>query len=216
MFNNRKEAGLCLANALKEQGVEFDLVMAVPRGGVLVAEPLAEIYKKPMDVVMVKKIDSPSIPDKAVGAVMPDGEIILQSDLTSDELDQDREAVQRLAHSIRKQINQRLSLYRSYKPALDIRGKRVLLVDDGIASGFTIKGAISYLKRHGANKVTTAVPVCSPGARSMLEGIADKMVSLEVPSKFYAVSLCYHDYTDIEDAEVIEILKTEMINPELG
>lgn len=207
MFQDRRQAGRSLAQVLQSKGIEFDLVMAVPRGGVLVGEEVAAFFGKPLDVLMVKKIDDPSLPEYAIGAVTPDGEILLHDGIDNDLIARDHDEIIKLAESIKNEINARLKEFRNYHRPLDPNDKRILLVDDGIASGFTVKGAVSYLRRMKARKVLLAVPVCSNSAFSSLSKIVDDIVCLEIPQAFYAVGQFYQDFAGVEDSEVIDSLK---------
>ncbi len=196
---------------LQNQGVEFDVVMAIPRGGVAVAEEIASHFKKPLDIVMVKKIDSPHSYDEAIGAVTPDGEIILHKYINREFIDIDN--VHELAAQVVKDINSRLNTFRSYRPPVEIKGKRILLVDDGIASGFTMKAAVSYLRRMQASEVIIAVPACSRNAYLVLTDIANGIQCINVPDNFYAVGQFYEDYTVVEDHDVIAALERQENSP---
>lgn len=206
MFQDRRQAGRSLAQALKSKGIDFDLVMAVPRGGVIVGEEVASCFGKPLDVVMAKKIDDPCLPDYAIGAVTPDGEILLHEGVDNELIARDHDEIIKLAERIKNEINSRLKEFRNYHQPLNPKDKRVLLVDDGIASGFTIKGAVSYLQRLQARQVFIAVPVCSNSAFTSLSKIVDEIICLEIPRAFYAVGQFYQDFAGVEDSEVIESL----------
>lgn len=206
LFQDRRQAGRSLAHALKTKGIDFDLVMAVPRGGVVVGEEVALCYGKPLDVVMVKKIDDPCLPEYAIGAVTPDGEILLYEGIDNELIARDHDEIMKLAETIKNEINSRLKEFRNYHQPLDPKDKRILLVDDGIASGFTIIGAVSYLRRMKAKQVSIAVPVCSNSAFLSLSKIVDEIVCLEIPRSFYAVGQVYQDFAGVEDSEVIDSL----------
>ncbi|MEN6391491.1 MAG: phosphoribosyltransferase family protein [Syntrophomonas sp.] len=206
LFQNRRQAGRVLAQALRSKGIEFDLVMAVPRGGVVVGEEVAAGFGKPLDVVMVKKFDDPCLPEYAIGAVTPDGEILLHEGVDKELVARDHEEIMKLAESIKNEINLRLKKFRNYHQPTDPKDRRILLVDDGIASGFTIKGAVSYLRRMKARQVFIAVPVCSGSAFTSLSKIVDEIICLEIPPAFYAVGQFYQDFAGVEDSEVIESL----------
>lgn len=207
LFQDRKQAGRLLAKALKSKGIAFDLVMAIPRGGVVIGEEVADCFGKPLDVIMVKKIDDPCLPEYAIGAVTPDGEILVHEGIDKELIVRDHDEIIRLAESIKNEINARLKEFRNYHQPLDPKDQRILLVDDGIASGFTIKGAVSYLRRRHASQVIIAVPVCSNSAYTSLAEIVDGIICLEIPRAFYAVGQFYQDFAGVEDSEVIESLK---------
>ena len=206
MFENRKQAGEQLARLLKEQKAEFDLVLGIPRGGVVVAYPIAKEYGCPLDVVIARKIGSPADPEYAIGAVTPDGEILVDENLLIF-LRIDKNQLEQSAKSVHREINRRLEAYRGHKPAPALQGKRVLLVDDGIATGFTVKAAIAYLRRMGASYIAVAAPVAAPDTYRSLKSLADDVFCIEVPTVFYAVGQFYRDFSPTTDQEVISLLQ---------
>lgn len=208
MFKDRLEAGDMLAAALKERGCCFDIVLGIPRGGVVPARQVAQHFNCVLDVVLAKKIGSPSLPEYAVGAVTPDGEILVHDRLKS-LWEQQREPIQRMAQTVQKGLNQQLEIFRSHKKAIPLDGKRILLVDDGIATGFTIKAAILYVKRQGAQTISIAVPICSRSAYRTLSKEVDDILVLHIPDQMYAVSEFYENFSNVEDQEVIRILRED-------
>jgi len=206
MFKDRREAGYLLAQALEKQEVDFDVVLGVPRGGVVVAEAVASYFDRVLDVVLARKFGSPNWEEYAVGAVAPDGEILIH-ERVRELINTDMVVVTRLAEKVRDDINERLDYFRSQRPPVDIKGKRVLLTDDGIATGFTLKAAVRYLNRQDTAGVIIAVPVSSRNAYLDLAEVVDQIVVLEQPDNFYAVSQFYEDFATVEDNEVVEILK---------
>ncbi|MGE5391786.1 MAG: phosphoribosyltransferase [Deltaproteobacteria bacterium] len=206
MFKDRREAGHLLAQALEKQAVDFDVVLGVPRGGVVIAEVVATYFDRALDVVLARKVGSPNWEEYAVGAVAPDGEVLIH-ERVHDLIDTDMAAVNRLAEKVRHDINERLNFYRSQRPPIDLKGKKVLLTDDGIATGFTLKAAVSYLNRQETAGVIIAVPVSSRNACLDLAEVVDQMVVLQQPENFYAVGQFYEDFTPVDDEEVVEILK---------
>lgn len=206
MFKNRREAGYLLAQALEKQAVDFDIVLGVPRGGVVIAEVVATYFDCAMDVVLARKVVSPNWEEYAVGAVAPDGEILIH-ERVRDLIDTDTAIINRMAEKVRYDINEKLSFYRSQRPPIDLKGKRVLLTDDGIATGFTLKAAVRYLKRQETSGVIIAVPVSSRNAYLDLVEVVDQMIVLEQPENFYAVGQFYQDFTPVIDEIVVEIIK---------
>lgn len=206
MFQDREDAGKRLAEALAESGITFDLVLGIPRGGVVVAHQIADYFQCPLDVVMARKIGSPTNLEYAVGAVTPDGEILLEERLR-EYLGIDEETIELSARRVHQEINQRLSKYRSGKEEEPLAGRRILLVDDGIATGFTIKAAVAYLRRRGAAYIAVAVPVTAPEAYEGLKDSVDGFFSLMMPEAFYAVGQFYRDFSPTDDSEVIKLLK---------
>ena len=205
MFRDRGDAGKSLAEFLAQAGVDFDIVIGIPRGGVVVAREIAGHFQCPMDVVMARKIGSPSNEEYAIGAVTPDGEVFVD-ERVQELLGFDHERMQPRSPARTKEINRRIARYRMGKPGPSLAGKRVLLVDDGIATGFTIKAAVTYLRQQGASYIAIAVPVAAREAAQGLEPMVDDFFSLEVPEKFFAVGQFYEDFSPVDDEEVIEML----------
>lgn len=206
MYKNRSEAGHLLATAVQSQGWELDGVLAIPRGGTVVAAVVAETLDKPLDVVMARKMGSPNLPEYAVGAVTPDGEILVHDRLQG-LLDTEHETIQRMAGTVQKEINRQLSQFRRSIEPIQLKSRNVLLVDDGIATGFTVKAAIRYLKRIGVGSIRIAVPVCSKSSYRTLQKEVDDLLALQVPEQLFAVSQFYQDFTSVEDREVIQLLQ---------
>lgn len=205
MFKNRQEAGNLLAKMLREKGWGFDIVLGIPRGGVVIARQIAKQFNCPLDVILAKKIGSPSLPEYAVGAVTPDGEVLVHERLNH-LWEEQRDPIHRLAQSVQKEINRQLDLFRSNRKPILLEGLQILLVDDGIVTGFTIKAAILFLKRQGVSKIRIAVPVCSQNAYRTLNKEADEILSLYIPQQMYAVSQFYEDFSDVEDGEIIDAI----------
>ncbi len=208
MFKDREEAGNLLARALQENGWKFDVVLGIPRGGIIPARQIARAVDCPLDIVMAKKMGSPSLPEYAVGAVTPDGGILVHERLRK-LWEERREPIQRMAQTVQNELNRQLALFRTHTKAIPLQGKRVLLVDDGIATGFTVKAAIRYLRRQGVSEIRIAVPVCSPNAYRILQKETEAILALYVPKRMYAVGQHYHDFVSIEDREVMQILGEE-------
>jgi putative phosphoribosyl transferase len=208
LFKDREEAGVLLAQALHQNGWVFDVVLGIPRGGIVPARQVADAFARPLDVLLAKKMGSPSLPEYAVGAVTPDGEILVHERLQA-LWEEQREPIQRMAETVQNELNRQLALFRSHTEAVPLQGQRVLVVDDGIATGFTIKAAIRYLKRQGVSEIRIAVPVCSQSAHRTLSEEADAIMVLHIPERMYAVSQHYQDFSSVEDREVIQILCEE-------
>lgn len=208
MFKDREEAGILLARALQEEAWPFDIVLGIPRGGIIPARQVARAFARPLDVVLAKKMGSPSLPEYAVGAVAPDGDILVHERLHH-LWEEQREPIQRMARTAQHELNRQLALFRSHTDALPLQGRRILVVDDGIATGFTIKAAIRYLRRQGVSEIRIAIPVCSQNAYRTLTEEADAIMALYIPERMYAVSLHYQDFGSVEDQEVIRILREE-------
>ncbi|QGU00626.1 hypothetical protein SYNTR_2032 [Candidatus Syntrophocurvum alkaliphilum] len=205
MFKNRREAGYALSKELQKRDIEFDIVLGIPRGGVITAGAIAEVYSCPLDIIMAKKVGSPNLPEYAVGAVAPDGEVLIHERI-KDYLQIDKADIKELAERVKNYINNQLDELRNSKKPANLEGKKVLLVDDGIATGFTIKAAVNYLKRQNIKNIIIAVPVAAKEAYLHLQESANEVVVLNVPERFYAVGQFYEDFTPVEDQTVINEL----------
>lgn len=202
IFKDRIAAGELLANRLRD--IKADLVLGVPRGGVVVAAVVAKLLKLPLDIIVTRKIGAPGQEELALGAVDPDGEVIWDSDL----LKQLGLKVNNLEFKVKEEkeeLKRRERLYRQDRGSLDVSDKTAILIDDGMATGATILAAVRYLKRHGA-KIILAVPVVSPEALEKVENEVNKSVVLEVPEYFQAVGQFYSQFEPVTDEEVIELL----------
>ncbi|MEN6462436.1 MAG: phosphoribosyltransferase family protein [Syntrophomonas sp.] len=206
MFVDRREAGKLLTAKLKEIGCQFDVILAVPRGGIVVADEIATGFQCELDVILARKIGSPDLPEYAVGAVTPDGEVLIHEKVRK-LMNIKEDKLHQLTVSVQREINNRLNLYRNYRLPVHIRNRKVLIVDDGIATGFTMKAAIKYLRRENVSEIIMAVPVTSRAAYSSLSHEVDHLVVLLMPDEFLAVGQFYQNFAAVEDDEVIAILK---------
>lgn len=203
IFKNRQSAGQLLAKRL--EGIKADLVLGIPRGGVVVAAKIAKDLNLPLDIIVTRKIGAPEQEELALGAVDPDGEVIWDEALLS----QLKLKITNLKFKIEdeiKELKRREQLYREGREILDVKDKTVILVDDGMATGSTALVAVEYLKRHGA-KIILAMPVASSDAIKKVEAEVDKSIMLEIPENFAAVGQFYQQFEPVEDEEVIQLLK---------
>jgi len=205
LLKNRVEAGKQLAQTLNTVS-ENAIVLAVPRGGVVVGYEVAKSLDIPLDVIVTKKIGAPENPELAIGAVAEDGTFILDEDLAS-RLDIPKEYINEEVERMRQEIQRRLVRYRGNVPYPSLKGREVIIVDDGVATGSTLKAALRLLRHKGAKTVTVAVPVGPPDTIQELEKLADRVVVLQTPEPFYAIAQFYVDFTQTDDEEVAELLK---------
>jgi predicted phosphoribosyltransferase len=205
MFTDRTDAGSKLADHLRRSDIDADVVLGIPRGGLPVARPVADALGVPLDVVVAKKVGAPGNAELAVAAVADDGttwrndSLIGSLDLTTGYLADEIEREQRSAQ-------QKASRYREGRPPLDLTGDRVVVVDDGLATGATMHACVERVKAAGAPSVVVAVPVGSPRTVDGLEQVADRVVVLEAPANFSAVGQFYRDFTQVSDEDAMALL----------
>ena len=203
MFRDRHEAGERLAEELATTQWQRPLVLAMPRGGVPVAAPVARRLGAPLDVVVARKIPVPGSPEVAVGATTPEGPPVFNRagmtrlGLTEDDL-ADAVAVEQA------EARRRVEIYRGGAPESDVRGRDVIVVDDGLATGMSARAALGHLRESGAASLVLAVPVRAPDAEPT--DLCDQVVAIEVPSGFRAVGEWYTDFTQVGDHEVRRLL----------
>jgi len=204
LFKNRTEAGKRLASELRDVGKNA-IILAVPRGGVVVGFEIAHTLNFPLDIIITKKIGAPGNPELAIGAVAEDGTYLLDGGLVQ-MLGVSRSFIEAEIERQKTEIKRRLLTYRGDAPDLRIEGLTVILVDDGVATGSTLKAALRSLKNRGAKSVVVAVPVGPLDTISELQQEADRVVFLSTPDPFYAIGEFYENFEQTTDEEVIELL----------
>jgi putative phosphoribosyl transferase len=198
MFRDRADAGAQLAKLLQEYKGRDDVVLlGIPRGGVEVAAEVAKELGLPLDVVVVRKIGAPGQPEYAVAAVDEDGGLLI-----GDHPYVSRAYLDEAATAERAEISRRLEAYRAGRKPLDVAGKTVLLVDDGIATGLTVLKSIGLLRDRGAASVVVAAPVVAPSSAAKLRRYADRVVAVSEPAGFAAVGQFYDRFPQTTDDEV--------------
>lgn len=199
-FRNREEAGKLLGEKLLSFNFRNPLVFGIPRGGVIVAYEISQILKSPLSTIIVSKIPAYFDSEYGIGALTEDGEIILRESIDKNYLD-------RIVEILKDKIKKRVDLYRGGKEIENLKDKTAIIVDDGIATGETVLAAIKSIKNKKPEKIVVAVPVSSIEAKSKIEKEVDYFISLYTPEIFYAVSMFYEDFEQVEDDYVINILK---------
>ncbi len=205
-FRDRVDAGKRLAAALKGVAGKEDIVLAIPRGGVVVGLEVAKMLNLPLDLIVPRKIGAPDNPELAIGAITEDGTIILDERLVSN-LQVSDEYIKNEGENQRSEIKRRLKLYRGDIPRPNLKNREAIIVDDGIATGSTMKAALASVRKSGAKKVIIAIPVGPPSTIKELEKQADTVICLYTPEFFYAIGEFYEDFSQTEDREVVELLK---------
>ena len=207
VFRDRRDAGRQLAERLRALDLPRPLVLALPRGGVPVGYEIARVLDAPLDLVMVRKLPAPGFPELALGAVVdgdPPGQVI-NEDIRRELGVSDQEVSRILAMQL-AEIARRRAAYAPNRPPPVIPGRSVILVDDGIATGATMRVALQSLQGSGAGRRVMAVPVAPPEAVAALVPLCDEAVVLLQPHALGAVGRFYEDFTQTEDAEVIDLL----------
>jgi len=206
-FRDRTEAGWELAHKLRHYADRPDvLVLALPRGGVPVAYEVARTLTAPLDVFLVRKLGVPGRRELAMGAIATGGvriinEAVAQSLGIPDDIIEDVTAVERL------ELERQERKYRGGRPAPDVAGRTVILVDDGLATGATMRAAIAALRQQHPARIVVAVPVGARETCEEFQGVADEVVCALTPDPFYAVGLWYEDFSQTSDEEVHDLLE---------
>jgi putative phosphoribosyl transferase len=207
IFADRVEAGRALAERLVEKKYEKPVVLALPRGGVPVAAEVAKALGAPLDIILVRKIGVPSQPELAVAAVV-DGEhpeLVVNEDVQRLAHVSDEEIERAKAREL-AEIERRRALYLQGRARVPIEGATVIVIDDGIATGATVRAALKSLRRGKPKKLVLAVAVAPPDAIAMLRAEVDEIICLETPEPFYAIGIYYRDFGQVSDQEVIALL----------
>ncbi|HVE14389.1 MAG TPA: phosphoribosyltransferase family protein [Elusimicrobiota bacterium] len=205
MFRDRLQAAEELARALSAHAGEDGVVLAIPRGGVVVGAVLARELGMPLDVLLTKKIGHPRDPEFAIGSVDLDG-ACLDEDVAARE-SVSRDWAEREAARIRAGLRARYRAYRGLRQPARLDGKLAIVADDGIATGNTIAAALRIARREGARRVVAAAPVGSAAALARLSALADEIVCLERPEDFRAIGAFYRNFDPVEDDEVRRLLE---------
>jgi len=206
IFQDRNDAGRRLAAQLTRYRDENLVVLALPRGGVVVGFEIARALHAPLDVLVARKLGAPGHEEFGIGAIAPGGVRVL-----------DREAMHWLGISDTQldaitaretvELERRRRLYRGDRPPLDLRAKTVILVDDGLATGVTARAAVESIRQQQPQFLVLAVPVCASETAAALRSQVDDLVCAAIPPNFRAVGLWYEDFAQVSDEEVIDLLE---------
>jgi putative phosphoribosyl transferase len=207
MFADRSDAGRRLALQLARLKGEQPVVLALPRGGVPVAAEVARSLEAPLDLVLVRKVGVPFQPELAAGAVVDGPEpITVWNEEILRVIGLTPEALADVVEAELAEIQQRRARYLADRPRPPIAGRTAIVVDDGIATGATVKAALRAVRRAGPRRVVLAVPVAPPEAIADLERVADEVVCLETPPDLIAIGIHYRDFSQVRDEEVVALL----------
>jgi len=207
IYRDRIEAGKRLAEKLTEYANRADvLVLALPRGGVPVAFEVARALHAPLDIFLVRKLGVPGHPELAMGAIATGGVRVLNDDVVN-YLDVPGEVIDAVAASEQRELERRERLYRGTRPAPDVKGETVILVDDGLATGSTMRAAAAALRQQQPARIVVAVPVSAVQTCDEYRMGVDEIVCAMTPEPFHAVGLWYKDFSQTTDEEVRHLLE---------
>jgi putative phosphoribosyl transferase len=206
IFQDRTDAGRQLAEELPNYAERDDvIVLGLPRGGVPVAFEVAQRLRVPLDVFVVRKLGVPGHEELAMGAIAPGGVRVLNEDVLH--VIPDAQAIVEMVTAIeREELERREYRYRGDRPPPDLKDRTIILIDDGLATGATMRAAVAALRQQGAAKIIVAVPVGAPSTCQDLRNAADEMICLQTPAAFIGVGQYYADFSQTTDEEVRELL----------
>lgn len=207
VFKNREEAGKKLFAKLKNfQNKKNVIILAIPRGGLVVGRQLSQNLNCLLDVIVTKKIGAPGNPELAIGAVGAMGEPVINEELAA-RVGADEKYLQKEITSRQAEVERRIKEYRGDKPPPNLRNKIIIVTDDGVATGATMLAAIEVVRQHEPKKIIVAIPVVARDSLKKIEEKADEVVYLDAPLMFFAVGQFYQEFGQVSDKEVKEILE---------
>lgn len=204
MFVDRYQAGELLSQKLQKYKGE-GIVLSIPRGGVVVGKVVSKNLNIPHEIVVTKKIPAKEQPELAIGAVGGEGVVVFDSSLV-ERLNIDSSYLTEEVERVKEEVEERIKKFSPRGP-LELSGKTVVLVDDGIATGATVEAAIKYLRKKNVAKIVLAIPVIPRDAINKFRDLVDELVFLETPEDFHAVGQFYQNFPQVTDEEVIKLLQ---------
>ena len=213
-FRNRTEAGRQLALLLEKYShARYVLVLALPRGGVPVAFEVAKALRAPLDIFLVRKLGVPGQEELALGAIASGGVRFL-NDQVIEQLGITRATVDRIVSREQKELERRERAYRDWHSTLELQDRQVILVDDGLATGATMRAAVAAVRQGQPAKIVVAVPVAARSTAAEFMNLVDELVCAHSPSEFYAVGQWYEDFNQTTDEEVRDLLRRAASEPQ--
>jgi len=210
-FRDRVQAGQFLSRKLKAYADRTDvIVLALPRGGVPVALEVARVLHAPLDVFLVRKLGTPGQEELAMGAIASGGIRVLNDEVIQS-LHVPESVIDLATVKELRELARRERLYREGRPALDVTGRTVILVDDGLATGSTMRAAVAALRQLKPKRLVVAVPLAAAPTCRDLRGEVDELVCLQTPDPFYSVGFWYEDFSQTTDEEIREMLELETV-----
>lgn len=208
IFNDRVHGGKQLAKKLtKYKDKKNTIILAIPRGGVVTGYELAQELNLPLDIVVTKKIGAPGHEEYAIGSVNMDGDVMLNNEAVS-QMNIPSSYIKERSEELKTAVADKLKRLRGHRKPLNLKGKTVILTDDGIATGYTVRAAIEYLKHRSVKKIILAVPVAPHDTAAKMKEMVDEFVVLEAPVMFYAVGQFYEDFSETTDEDCQTLLKS--------
>ncbi|HHT0593424.1 TPA: phosphoribosyltransferase [Legionella anisa] len=206
-YDDRYQAGRVLVDSLKSYAKRTDvIVLALPRGGVPVGYEIATKLSLPLDIFIVRKLGVPGHEELAMGAIASGGITVLNEEVVNS-LHIPTESIDKIQKSEQNELLRRERVYRGTKPAPELLGKTIILVDDGIATGYTMRAAIAALKQKKPAKLIVAIPVAARSTCDEIAPLVDEIICPMRPVSFYAVGLWYNDFSQTTDDEVMQLLR---------
>lgn len=209
MFEDRADAGRQLAAKLGDYADRKDVVViGLPRGGVVVAAEVAKALRAPLDIVVPRKLGYPGNPEYAIGALTEEGIAVMNPSFEAPGGSVPAEYLTRVMETEQREAQRRLKHYRGERASLDLEGKTAIVVDDGIATGATMRAAIVSARHKGAKRVIVAVPVTARDSKNSIAGECDDFIAVESPLFFGAVGAFYKSFPQTSDGEVVKLLRS--------
>jgi putative phosphoribosyl transferase len=205
VFRDRADAGRRLGAAVRAQVAEEAVVLGLPRGGVVVAAEVARALQAPLDVVVVRKLGTPGNPELGLGAIAEGDVVVLNEGLIA-RLGIGSAALEAVEAAERTELARRVEAFRRGRPPLPVEDRTAIIVDDGLATGYTARAGVQSARRRGAVRVVLAVPVAAPEAFEALQQVADDVICLETPGLMFGVGGSYQDFRQTGDDEVRALL----------
>lgn len=204
-FINREQAGRDLARALLDYKREHPLVLALPRGGVVLGYEVAKELNAPLEVLISRKIGAPHNPEFGVGAISENDTLLLDTDTISVLGIEEKDLYATITQE-KEELERRIAVYRQGNPLPSLEGKTVIIVDDGLATGVTARAAIEAVSQENILQVVFAAPVCNAEVAEGIQTKVDQVVCLHTPLEMRAIGLYYQDFEQVSDAEVMRLL----------
>jgi putative phosphoribosyl transferase len=205
-FTDRRDAGQELGEALRALATDIDIVLTIPRGGLPLGRAVADVLDVPLDIVVAQKIGAPNNPEYAIGAVTNDGTVWRNEGAIS-RTGADEAYFETQRETEARNAQEKVERYRDGSPPPELSGRTVAVVDDGVATGSTMRAALQMLSKREPEHIVVGVPVGPPDTIQELEALADEVVCLETPSHFMAVGQYYAQFAQVTDAEAMTYLE---------